>query len=197
MPQPGRNASPGAFFDSDFSTIDSALAISLLYGMQGKSDCRVAIITVSRPNLAVTGFVDALERFYHGPAGNFAQVPPIGMNTAGAPGPTSPAFTAPFLKKKMDGTPVYKNGVKSVIDTGDPITLIRNYLEAQADHSAFLVLNIERDLTEERLRERLSALLRRYAPAPSLPSPVEEIFVEDDSQSARRHDASSRSGRDD
>ncbi len=57
--------------------------------------------------------------------------------------------------------------------------------------------NIERDLTEERLRERLSALLRRYAPAPSLPSPVEEIFVEDDSQSARRHDASSRSGRDD
>lgn len=140
MPQPGRNASPGVFFDSDFSTIDSALAISLLYGMQGKSDCRVAIITMSRPNLAVTGFVDTVERFYHGPAGNFAQLPPIGMRTAGSPGETSPAYTAPFLKKKMDGTPVYKNGVRSVIDTGDPITLIRNYLEAQADHSAFIVL---------------------------------------------------------
>jgi diadenylate cyclase len=56
--------------------------------------------------------------------------------------------------------------------------------------------NIERDLTEERLRERLSTLLRRYAPAPSLPTPVEETFVEDESQPARRHDASSRSGRD-
>src|SRR6201981_3281320 len=34
--------------------------------------------------------------------------------------------------------------------------------------------SIERELTVERLRERLSHLLRRYAPAPSLPSPVEE-----------------------
>jgi inosine-uridine nucleoside N-ribohydrolase len=140
MPQPGRNASPGAFFDSDFSTIDSVLAISLLYGLQGKSDCRVAIITVSRPNLAVTGFVDAVQRFYHGAAGNFSQLPPIGMDTAGAPGETSPAFTAPFQKKKLDGTPAYKNLVKSVIDTGDPTTLIRNYLEAQIDHTAFFVL---------------------------------------------------------
>ncbi len=59
--------------------------------------------------------------------------------------------------------------------------------------------NMERDLTEERLRERLSNLLRRYAPAPSLPSPVEESFSEDEpsQSSVRRHDASSRSGRDD
>jgi diadenylate cyclase len=59
--------------------------------------------------------------------------------------------------------------------------------------------NIERDLTEERLRERLSSLLRRYAPAPSLPSSVEESFIEDEpsKSSARRHDTSSRSGRDD
>lgn len=61
--------------------------------------------------------------------------------------------------------------------------------------------NIERDLTVERLRERLSHLLRRYAPAPSLPSPVEESFVEDEPPSShssmRGHDASLRSGRDD
>ena len=61
--------------------------------------------------------------------------------------------------------------------------------------------NIERDLTVERLRERLSNLLRRYAPAPSLPGPVDENFIEDEppssQSSARRHDAASRSGRDD
>jgi len=56
--------------------------------------------------------------------------------------------------------------------------------------------NIERELTVERLRERLSNLLRRYAPAPSLPSGVEGSFIEEEppsSQVSRRPDA----GRDD
>jgi inosine-uridine nucleoside N-ribohydrolase len=137
----GARQAVGAFFDTDFSTIDSLLAVSLLYGLQNKNDCRVAIITMSRPNLAVAGFADAVQRFYHGPAGNFSQLPPIGMRTEGSPGETSPAFTAPFQKKRPDGTPVYKNQVRTVIDTGDPITLIRNYLEAQRDQNAFFVLS--------------------------------------------------------
>ena len=60
--------------------------------------------------------------------------------------------------------------------------------------------SIERDLTVERLRERLSHLLRRYAPAPSLPSPVEESMADEEptssqlsSKFSRRQDA----GRDD
>jgi diadenylate cyclase len=60
--------------------------------------------------------------------------------------------------------------------------------------------SIERELTVERLRERLSHLLRRYAPAPSLPSPVEESFIEEEppsSRLSRRHDAGLRPGRDD
>jgi diadenylate cyclase len=60
--------------------------------------------------------------------------------------------------------------------------------------------SIERELTVERLRERLSHLLRRYAPAPSLPSPVEESFIEEEppsSRLSRRHDAGLRPGRND
>jgi len=60
--------------------------------------------------------------------------------------------------------------------------------------------SIERELTVERLRERLSHLLRRYAPAPSLPSPVEESFIEEEppsSRLSRRPDAGLRPGRDD
>jgi diadenylate cyclase len=60
--------------------------------------------------------------------------------------------------------------------------------------------SIERDLTVERLRERLSNLLRRYAPAPTLPTPMEESFVEEEPPSShvsRRHDAGLHSGRDD
>jgi diadenylate cyclase len=59
--------------------------------------------------------------------------------------------------------------------------------------------SIERELTVERLRERLSHLLRRYAPAPSLPSPVEESFIEEEppsSHSSRRQGAELRPGRD-
>src|SRR6202140_5206997 len=58
--------------------------------------------------------------------------------------------------------------------------------------------SIERELTLERLRERLSHLLRRYAPAPTLPNAAEENFVEDElpSSLSRRQDASLRPGRD-
>lgn len=128
--------SAGAFFDSDFTTIDSILALAVLYGLQGKNDCRMAVITSSRPDLATVGYVDLVERYYHGPGRNFAQVPPVGMRTEGKPGETPKAFVAPFELKKA----VYTNQVKSVIDTGDPNTLLRNYLEAQYDKNAFFVL---------------------------------------------------------
>lgn len=130
----------GAFFDSDFSTLDTLLAQALLHGLQGKNDCRVAIVTMSRPNLAVAGFTDMVERYYRGPAGNFAQVPPMGMRTEGNPGATSPAVTEPFSLKKPDGTPQFVNHVKRVLDTGDPDTLFRNYLEAQYDKNGFFIL---------------------------------------------------------
>jgi diadenylate cyclase len=56
--------------------------------------------------------------------------------------------------------------------------------------------SIERELTVERLRERLSNLLRRYAPTPTLRSAMENSFIEEEppsSQVSRGQDA----GRDD
>jgi hypothetical protein len=142
MPQPGAAKPPaGAFFDSGFASIDSLLAVALLHGLQTKGSCRLEIVTMSRPNLAIAGFLDAVERYYRGPAGNFSQVPPIGMSTVGAAGETPPAFVAPFARKRPDGSAVYRNEVKTAIDTGDPSTLIRNYLQAQHDRNAFFVLD--------------------------------------------------------
>jgi hypothetical protein len=99
----------------------------------------MAVITTSRPDLKTVGYVDMVERYYHGPGRNFAQVPPVGMRTEGKPGVTPKAFVAPFDRKK-DGAALYTNQVKSVIDTGDPNTLFRNYLEGQYDQNAFFVL---------------------------------------------------------
>jgi hypothetical protein len=193
MPQFGRGVpAAGAFFDSDFRTIDSLLAVGLLHGLQGKNDCRLAIVTMSRPNLAVAGFLDAVERFYRGPAGNFSEVPPIGMITSGAPGETPPAFAAPFQKKKPDGTPVYKNEVKSVIQTGDPITLIRNYLQAQQDQSAFFVLsgpatNLAAALDYPGLKQLIAAKIKYLAFAGgAFPSGPAEAHIKGDLAAARR-----------
>ena len=130
----------GAFFDSDFQSVDSLLAVALLHGLQGKSECRVASVTVSRNNLKVAGYVDMVERFYRGPAAVFAQVPPPGMITTGDGGVVSPGLTEPFAKKKADGSPLYANRVARVLDTGDPSTLIRNYLQAQYEKSSYFVL---------------------------------------------------------
>src|SRR5271167_3020261 len=47
--------------------------------------------------------------------------------------------------------------------------------------------SIERDLTVERLRERLSHLLRRYAPTATLQSPGEESFVEEEPTAQLSH----------
>lgn len=182
----------GVFFDSDFSNIDSLLAVSVLYGLQGKNDCRMAIISLSRPNLAVAGFADAVERFYHGPAGNFSQLTPIGMRTMGLPGETSPAFIVPFQKKKADGAPVYRNDVKSLIDTGDPNTLIRNYLEAQYDQNAFFVLagpasNLAAALAFPGIPDLIAAKVKYLVvSAGSFPSGTAEARIKADIPAARK-----------
>jgi diadenylate cyclase len=58
--------------------------------------------------------------------------------------------------------------------------------------------SIERDLTVERLRERLSALLRSYVPAPTVP-PVDENLMEEEPPPTqpRRRDSAFRPGGDD
>jgi inosine-uridine nucleoside N-ribohydrolase len=188
----GGKPSAGAFFDTDFSTPDTLLAVALLHGLQGKNDCRVAIVTMSRPNLAVAGYADAVERFYRGPAGNFAQVPPIGMRTSGSAGETPAAFTAPFARKKADGTAVYINKVPTVIETGDPNTLFRNYLASQYDQNAFFVLagpatNLAAALAFRGMKELIAAKIKYLVIAGgALPSGPAEPAVKADIAAARK-----------
>ncbi len=137
MPQAtAAKPAPGAFFDSDFRTLEPLLALGILYGLQSRNECRVTTVSLSRPNLAVAGFIDAVQRYYRA-GGNFGA--PVGMRTAGDAGDTPGAFAAPFEKKNPDGTPALVNRLRSVIDTGDPATIIRNYLQAQQDDNAVII----------------------------------------------------------
>jgi inosine-uridine nucleoside N-ribohydrolase len=131
---------PGVFIDSDFSTIDSVLAVALIYGMQDKNECRMITISMSRGSLPAAAYLDVVERFFHGPAGNFSQLPAIGMPDRGAPLATPAAYVTPLKRVKADGSPAYKVQVTRTVDTADPCTLFRNYLEAQWDGNASFVL---------------------------------------------------------
>ena len=63
------------------------------------------------------------------PPANFSQLMAVGMSTTGAKGETPQAFVAPFRAEEGGRHTGLQNEVKRVIETGDPNTLIRNYLK--------------------------------------------------------------------
>jgi hypothetical protein len=122
----------GIAFDSDLETIDSALALALLYGLQGKNEARLISISVNRPSLQAAAFCDAVARFYAGEPSPFSPPISIGM-TMGQPSSDPPMLTTIAAK--------YPNQVHKLNDTADPVALLRNGLTAQNDQNAAIVLD--------------------------------------------------------
>jgi hypothetical protein len=132
--------SVGVLFDSGFDRIDDLLAVSLLYGLDGKGEMRVSVITVSRPDFAAAQFVDIVKRFYLGaPAalGGFGASFPVGLEAGSSK--SLPVYPALLAKTSEDGKPRYKPVVESFIDTGDPATVMRNALSASQPHNSIVI----------------------------------------------------------
>jgi hypothetical protein len=145
MQFPGTAKPPvGIVFDSAMRRIDDALALAMLHGFEGKDQARIAAVCVSNADLQAAQFCDAVGRFYAsattGPAAMFMHFMPIGL-ADGKAAAESPMLSAPLAKKSADGKPVYATAVKSVNDTADGATLIRNVLMAQYDQNAAVVLS--------------------------------------------------------
>jgi len=140
----GPSARPpvGAVFDCDMgNTIDDALALAMLYGLQGKNETRVLSISVSRPNLKAAAFCDAVTRFYLGPPGPFGGGdPPVGLTLGAKMAEDTPMVVGPLAKMTTEGKPAYARGVEKLTDTADPLALIRNALSAQFDGNAMVIL---------------------------------------------------------
>lgn len=178
---------PGIFIDSDFQTIDSVLAIALVYGMQNKNDCRMVTISMSGASIPAAAYLDIVERFYHGPAGNFAQLAAIGVPERGRPLVTPAAYVEPLKRVKPDGSPAYRVEVTRMVDTADPRTLLRNYLEAQHDRNAAFVLagpatNLAAALDFRGLKPLIAAKLKFlvFATGPS------DVHIKEDVAAAQR-----------
>src|SRR5215471_7512246 len=126
--------SVGVVYDASFGDgIDSALALALLYGLQGKNESRVISVSVSRNSLSSAIFASILVRFYTGEPGPFMGIAPIGLTLAG-----KKAEDTPLLAAVVKGS--YPRDIKQMNDTADPVAAIRNALTAQYDQNAIVVL---------------------------------------------------------
>jgi len=138
----------GIAFDSDLGNgVDAALALALLYGLEGKGEARLVSNSTTVSNLKSAAFGDVLARFYAGPPpasgafGGFQRpVPPIGMAGDGNLAGDNSVLKAVLEKKTAEGTPVYPHGINKLNDTADAVALIRNAMTAQQDQNCLVVL---------------------------------------------------------
>jgi len=139
MQFPGPAKPPvGIVFDSAMHSIDDVLALATLHGFEGKEQARIAAVCVSSGDLRAAQFCDAVNHFYAsattGPAAMFMHFAPIGLATAKANAEAAG-------ESVMFSQPASASSIKSIIDTADSGTLIRNALMAQYDQNAAVVLS--------------------------------------------------------
>jgi hypothetical protein len=134
----------GVVFDCDMSSPADALAMAVLFGLDGKNEIRVVSTSVSRHNLEAAAYCEVIGRFYAGAVsgafGSFSRTLPVAMSIAGNPAPALPMIAAVLTKKGEDGKPAYSHGIERLTDTAEAPALIRNALTAQHDQNAIVVV---------------------------------------------------------
>lgn len=146
MQTQGQEKSPvGIIFDCGLgASIDEALALALLYGLEGKNETRIISLSVSKPNLKAAAFCEAIARFYGGASsgafGAFGRTMPVGLADEGKSPEDTPMLTVPLSRRNGEGAPLYNHGIEKITDTAEVRALIRNALTQQPDQSCVVVL---------------------------------------------------------
>ena len=166
MQFPGQAPVVGVVYATTMSRPDSALALALLYGLQGKREARMAAISVSGAGIETAAFCDAVGRFYSlGPLANSNRVLPIGL-AADGPLPSDPPMIKAAMKRlDSKGAPLFVNTTANLGDTSEPCALIRNALTAQADAHAVVIVSapstyVARVLNLQGTRELIGSKVR-------------------------------------
>jgi hypothetical protein len=140
-PQPPRPL--GIAFDTGMARASDALALAMLYGLNGKNEARLLSVTVSGSNMQAAAFCEIVGRFYAGPVsgafGGAARPLPVGLATDGKLAADLPLFTVPLARRDAEGHEVYSHGIKQMNDTADPVAVIRNALTTQPDGNAVVL----------------------------------------------------------
>lgn len=129
----------GVIFDTALSRSEHVLALGALYRLQASRDARVAGLSVSRPDLRVAAFCDALSRSLSGNGGR--NPAPIGISSKAVQGRNAlPLAEAVLNARTPDGAPRYPHGVQKLNDTADVAALIRNGISAQQPQNGAVVV---------------------------------------------------------
>jgi hypothetical protein len=132
----------GVVYNTTLSRPDAALALALLYGLEGKRESRVASIAVTENSLGAALFADAVFRFYQlGPLPNANRTLPIGFAADRALPPDSAAVKAVLERRNERDEPMYKRGLRRVSDTAEVTALMRNSLAYFEDGFVAVVLS--------------------------------------------------------
>lgn len=137
--------SVGIVFDCGLgNSIDEALALALLYGLDGKNEVRILALSVSKPNLKAAALCEAIARFYGGASsgafGAMGRTLPVGLAEEGKLPEDTPMLTVPLGRRSEDGKPLYAHGIEKINDTGEVRAVLRNAIVAQADQSCVVIL---------------------------------------------------------
>jgi len=131
---PGQAKPPvGIIFDSDLGNrIESALALALLYGFDGKNEIRMVSVSTSKDNLSSAAFGEIISHFYTG-SSPFLRTLPVGMSADGKFKEDTPMLEAVLSRQ-------YAISIHKLNDTAEVAPLIRNAFTAQHDQNAIVVL---------------------------------------------------------
>lgn len=160
----------GIIFDCGLGdSIDEALALALLYGLEGRNEARVISLSVSKPNLKAAALCEAIARFYNGASsgafGAIGRTLPVGLADEGKSPEDTPMLTVPLSRVNAEGAPLYSHGIEKLNDTAEVRALIRNALSQQPDQSCVVVLtgpatNLARTLLLPGVKELISRKAR-------------------------------------
>jgi hypothetical protein len=129
----------GVMFDTALNRSEHVLAMAALYKLQSTREARVASLSVSRSDLRIAAFCDALARYLSG-AGS-RNVAPIGIPAKLAQGQPANAMAEAVLNERTaDGQPRYPHGITRLNDTADVAALIRNGISAQQPDNGGVVV---------------------------------------------------------
>jgi hypothetical protein len=128
--------------------LDNILTLGLLHGLSTLEEPEAQFLAVSltRSNLQAAAYCDAVGRFYSKVA--LREFPKrfrryrgfsVGLEESN-PAPPSSALAAALDRKGAEGEPLYPHEVHELVDTADPVALIRNALSAKADDSCAVIL---------------------------------------------------------
>jgi inosine-uridine nucleoside N-ribohydrolase len=164
------NPPVGIIFDAGLgNSIDEALALALLYGLDGKGEARVVSLSVSKPNLKAAALCEVIGRFYAGVAsgafGAVGRTLPVGLADQSTLPEDTPMLTAPLSRRDEGGKPLYNHGIEKLSDTAEIRALIRNALTAQPDQNCVVVLtgpatNLARVLDLHGIKDLISRKVR-------------------------------------